>query len=128
VTARMIGYKIAFALVGLGTIILTTDLSRQLGAVTLGIGVVMLIAPLVWRYLRFCWQLGATIGNELQLAITPLPTPAQIAFQLQAEWGRTPTVQEVAAVQQLLSNRRNEALISSGVALGALYLIDRSVR
>jgi len=84
----------------------------------------MMTAPLVWRFFRFLWRLGAEIGLELQVASTLVPSPAEISSHLQAEWGRAPTLQEVAAVHQMLTSRRNEALINSGIALGALYLID----
>jgi hypothetical protein len=123
---RCIWLLIAVALVVVGACLLAGHLSAQAGAVMLGIGVVMMTAPLVWRILRFFYRLGAEMGAELRVASTPVPSPAEIAFQLQLEWGRSPTVQEVAAVQQMLSNRRNEALINSGLALGALYSMEKS--
>jgi len=126
VTAKMLWYEIALVLIGLGTIALVSHLFTQAGGVLLGVGLSMIAVPLVWGYARFFWRLGATIGTEVRVATTPVPSPAQIFFQLQAEWGRPPTVQEVAVVQTMLSNRRNEALISVGIALGAIYLIDRS--
>ena len=52
----------------------------------LGVGVVMMTAPLVWRFFRFFWRLGAEIGLELQVASTLVPSPAEISFHLQAEW------------------------------------------
>ena len=58
-------------------------------------------------------------------AITPIPTPAEIFWQLEHEWGRPPTVVEVAAVHQMLSSRRNEAAVTAGVGLGALYLTHK---
>ena len=124
----MLWCEISLALIGLGTIALASHLFTQAGAVLLGVGLLMIAVPLVWGYGRFCWRLGATIGTEVRVATTPVPSPAQIFFQLQAQWGRSPTMQEVAAVQQILSNRRNEAVISSGLALGALYLINRRTR
>jgi len=61
----------------------------------------------------------------LRIASIPVPSPVDISFQLQAEWGRPATLQEVAAVHQMLTSRRNQALINSGIAIGALYLIDQ---
>lgn len=63
----------------------------------------------------------------LNTAMRPVPSPAQIAYQLEVEWGRPATVQEVAAVQQMLLNGRNEALLGVGISLGALYLIDHNL-
>ena len=45
---------------------------------------------------------------------------SEISLQLQAEWGRPATLKEVALIHEMLSNRRNLALINSGLALGAL--------
>ena len=68
--------EIAIALVGLGTIVLVSHLFAQLGAVMLGVGVVMMTAPLVWRFFRSFWRLGAEIGSELQVASTLVPSSA----------------------------------------------------
>ena len=65
--------------------------------------------------------------RSLKVALRPVPSPAQIASQLEQEWGRPATVQEVAAVQQMLLNSRNEALFGVGISLGALYLIDHNL-
>ena len=51
--AKMIWCEIAIALIGLGTIVLVSHLFAQLGAVMLGVGVVLMTAPLVWRFFRF---------------------------------------------------------------------------
>jgi hypothetical protein len=60
-------------------------------------------------------------------SVQPLPTPAQIDVSLQQEWGREPKVQEVAAVQQLLVNEKDEGMINAGIGLGALYLLTEKV-
>ena len=61
----------------------------------------------------------------MKVASTPVPSPAEIALLLEAEWRRPPTIVEVAAVHQMLTSRRNEALFVTGLSLGALYLADR---
>jgi hypothetical protein len=33
----------------------------------------------------------------------------------------------VAAVQQMLTNRRNEALVNAGIGFGALYLFNHNL-
>jgi len=98
----------------------------------LGVGVVMILSAARWWWIRLCWRAGAEIGSELRVASAPVPSPAEIPLQLQAERGRQAILQEVAAVRQIPSNRRNqipsnrrnEALLNSGIALGALYSID----
>jgi hypothetical protein len=73
------------------------------------------------------WAFGRSLGREVRVAAQPLPSPAQISAQLEAEWGRPATVEEVAAVHQMLASRRNEALINSGVGVGALYLMNKNL-
>lgn len=73
------------------------------------------------------WQIGGQLGLSIRTAATPLPDPRQIAVQLQEEWGRPPTVEEVAAVQQLLTSQRNQALVQSGIGIGALYLFEHNL-
>ena len=68
------------------------------------------------------------ISAEMQVASTPVPTPAEIAALLEDEWGRAPTIVEVAAVHQMLTSRRNEALIASGLSLGCLWLMSENGR
>ena len=80
--AKVIWYEVAVLSTGLGTIVLVSRLCTPLGAVLLSIGVVMLTAPLAWRFLRFFWRLGAEIGSELRVASTSVPTPAEIALRL----------------------------------------------
>lgn len=57
----------------------------------------------------------------------PVPSPQHIAWELQREWNRPPTMEEVAAVQQILINEKNQALLNTGMTLGALYLMNRNV-
>ena len=57
----------------------------------------------------------------------PIPSPPEIEASLWQEWGRRPTLQEVAAVEQMLHNQRNRDLVNAGMGFGALYLIARSM-
>ena len=65
--------------------------------------------------------------DELKVASTPIPSPAEISWQLGEEWGRPATLEEVAAVHQMLTSRKNQALINSGITFGAIYLIGRNL-
>jgi hypothetical protein len=48
--------------------------------------------------------------DELRVASTPIPSPAEISWQLGREWGRPATLEEVAAVYQMITSRKNQAL------------------
>ena len=72
------------------------------------------------------WRVGRSIMADLTTGTTPVPTPGEIAPTLEVEWGRPATVQEVAAVHQMLMARKHDALLSAGLTLGAVYAIDRS--
>jgi hypothetical protein len=91
------------------------------------IGGCTLAAPLL---ILMCWAIHKIISgifDELTVATTPIPSPGEIAWQLQQEWGRPATLPEVAAVHQMLSSRRNEATINAGFGLGALYLMNHNL-
>jgi hypothetical protein len=111
----MIWCEVALLLIGLGTIILVSHLSAQLGAMMLGAGIAMIAAPLGWRFLRIFWRLGADISSELRVASTPIPTPAQIAFQLQAEWGRPATLR-ASTLSLIRSPSRSVGQLNDGTA------------
>jgi hypothetical protein len=91
-----------------------------------GYGSLLLIAalwiPLIWV---FYWKLGCNALDNVGAITTPIPSSAEISWQLGQEWGRPATVQEVAAVQQMLINRKNQALFHAGISLGAIYLIGK---
>jgi hypothetical protein len=55
------------------------------------------------------WQISRWVTQDLGAAVTPVPTPPEIAVQLQVEWGRALCVVEVAAVHQMLTSRCTEA-------------------
>ena len=70
------------------------------------------------------WRGMGFVMDNASIATRPIPSPPEIAWQLQQEWGRQPTVEEVAAVQQLLMNERNQALVNAGMSLGAHYIMS----
>jgi Na+/melibiose symporter-like transporter len=84
----------------------------------LGVGITIfclwfcLVLLLIARYI---WRLSG-------VAFTPIPGPAEIEAQLRAHLGRQPTLEEVAAMQQMIKTRRNEALLGLGAVFGGLYL------
>ena len=75
----------------------------------------------------FAVRFSQALGDEFTTATTPVPSPAEIAALLEAEWGRPASVVEVAAVHQMLSSARYEALLTTGLTLGALYLMDHNL-
>lgn len=81
------------------------------------------VAYVLFLLVRSVGRYFAAAGREMRVASAPIPSPAQISAQLQAEWGRPATIEEVAAVHQMLTSRHNQALVNSGIALGALYLM-----
>ena len=87
-----------------------------------GMAWIMFFWAAVWAV-----KFGSALGEEVRVASTPIPSPAEISAQLEAEWGRPATIEEVAAVHQMLTSRKNEALLSAGIGLGALYLMDRNL-
>jgi len=87
-----------------------------------GMAWIMFFWAAVWAV-----KFGSALGEEMRVASTPIPSPAEISAQLEAEWGRPATIEEVAAVHQILTSRKNEALLSAGIGLGALYLMDRNI-
>jgi hypothetical protein len=85
-----------------------------LWALGLPIGVVVL-----WLF----WKVSLVFWHALDPFFETVPSPQVIAVRLEDEWGRPPTVVEVAAVQQMLINEHNQRLINGGIALGAIYLL-----
>jgi hypothetical protein len=58
-----------------------------------------------------------------QVAATPVPDPLYVAQQLRVEWGREPSVVEVAAVHQMLCTQRNQAALDAGIGIAGLFLL-----
>jgi hypothetical protein len=65
--------------------------------------VFVLILPIIQVAL---WRIISAGFDAANVASTPIPTPADISWQLGQEWGRPATVQEVAAVHSMLTSRR----------------------
>jgi hypothetical protein len=95
-----------------------------IGGWFIGGGLIVIIG--YWA-IAFGLAWGRAISAEMKVASTPVPSPVEIATHLEEEWGRSPTIGEVAAVHQMLTSRRNEALLGVGFSLGALYLVDQSL-
>ena len=93
-----------------------------IGSWLIGGGLVAIIGFWTTAFAVAWWR---AVSAEMKVASTPVPSPAEIALLLEAEWRRPPTIVEVAAVHQMLTSRRNEALFVTGLSLGALYLADR---
>lgn len=87
------------------------------------VGILTFLPIVLWFCLVF-WRAVWQGFDELEAASRPVPSPEAIHAALQDEWRRPPTVQEVAAVQQVLVNRRNQHLINAGITFGALYLMN----
>jgi len=86
------------------------------------IGIFLLALPVA------CYWAKRAVDDAFDAVTTPVPAPAQIAAQLEAEWGRPPTVTEVAAFHQMLTSQKNEALIASGITLGSLYMMNQQLK
>lgn len=94
------------------------------------VGVLLILGTLfVWYGFPLLFLMLRAYGRHLDQAFRNLReaesrsylTPPEIELALYKEWGR-PTVEEVAAVQQMLHQQRNQALLDLGISLGAIYL------
>lgn len=121
--------RLALLSVVIGVIVAaTTNASTPSGAWQRAIGIFLVALPFLVWLVFVAVRVGLAIGGELQVATRPIPSPPQIALALQSEWGCQPTVIEVQAVHQMLTSRRNQAIVASGVGIGALYLVGHSGR
>lgn len=102
--------------------------ASPVGKILTGVTVGPLVLGVIGAVLVFSWRFGAQAFENLQIAATPIPGPAEISWALYQEWGRPPTTQEIAVVQDALINRRNEAAIYGAVSLGAIFLANAEVR
>jgi hypothetical protein len=125
--------KILFAIFLLGII---NDISRHGQQTNSSMNIDTVLSVIVVGGLFLVWMpvilmaIHRAIGegfDELNVASTPIPSPAEISWQLENEWGRPATIEEVAAVHQMLTSRKNQALINSGITFGAIYLMGRNL-
>lgn len=86
-------------------------------------GVLFVLFAIWW--MTQMWRAGAAIGTEARIAMQGVPSPAEIAAHLEAEWGRPATFQEVAVTHQMLTSRHNQAMLNAGIGFGAIYLANR---
>jgi hypothetical protein len=88
------------------------------------------IAGAVLFILGALWVLWAGIKavDDLFEAAQPLPSPNEIYYGLQKEWGRPPSAQEILVVQNYLQEERNRKALSAGVTLGAVFLAAHTAK
>ena len=89
-----------------------------------GVGLVCIVVPwLIYLYVRINRNFSANMTAAMKL----MPSPTEISWQMQGECGHPPTVQEAAAVHQMLTSDDNQALLNTGITLGAVYLMDKNL-
>lgn len=91
------------------------------------IGIVVLAIELAAVILWGGVQAGRIAGDGIVAATHPVPSPPEIELALWREWHRQPTVEEVAAVHQMLHTERNQKLVAGGITLGALFLMQHTL-
>ena len=82
---------------------------------------------ILWM-LVMIWRLYGWANQDLQLALTPVQSPPQIADQLQQEWGRAPTVVEVAAIHQMMTSQRAEAAVTTAAKYAFIYELGKTAK
>jgi hypothetical protein len=88
-----------------------------------GLGIFLGVIAIWFIYIFV--KLFIAFDREAKVAFTPVPSPQEIALRLHQEWGRPATIEEVAAVHQILTSQKNQALLATGLTLGALYSANR---
>ena len=84
---------------------------------------VLWLGILVLSYTQF-------LGDSAQAgyrALTPVPTPQEIAVQLHGELGRPPTLVEVAAVQQMLATARNQDVLTASIGVASWLAVREAL-
>lgn len=94
------------------------------------------IGEYAFIYLAVLW-LGIVVlsytqflGDSAQAgyrALTPVPTPQEIAAQLHSELGRPPTLVEVAAVQQMLATARNQDVLTASIGVASWLAVREAL-
>lgn len=88
----------------------------------------ILFAALCIPFFIWCIKFGLSAGGFVGATITyQVPSPAEITETLRQQWGRAPSVEEVAAVQQILVNDHNQNLIAAGMLVGSAVLIHHEL-
>jgi hypothetical protein len=67
-------------------------------------------------------------SRAIDAAMQPVPSPEQIRLQFIQTRGREPTVQEVAALHQVLMSQHNQDLLHAGILVGGAVLGARAIR
>jgi hypothetical protein len=94
----------------------------------MGIPLIFIVGPTFLALIDGVLVLTNRAYDSAMTAAQPIPSPQEIYAGLANEWGRAPTVQEVAAVQQVLVNQRNQHLINAGMSFGVLYMVHDASR
>jgi hypothetical protein len=110
-----------------GFAVLLGSSSHTVDGIATGMILVALAAALIW-FLRCGWSAAHYFNQQLTVAATPVMSPQEINQRFINDQGREPTIEEVAAIQQMLRNEHNDALVRSGIGIGALLFIGRSAR
>ena len=74
----------------------------------------------------FFWYLRKS-SRAIDRAIKPVPSPEQIRLQFIQTQGREPTIQEVAALHQMLTSQHNQDLLNAGILVGGALLGARAL-
>lgn len=90
----------------------------------IAVGFVLFIFPPI---LLMGWRLGGTTSDGLQQALRPIPEPYELKYLLEEELDRPVTLSETLEVHRYLISVRNEGILTAGIGIGALYLINKAV-
>ena len=66
-------------------------------------------------------------SRAIDRAFQPIPSPQEIRLQFIQAQGREPTVQEVAALHQMLTSQHNQDLVGAGIMVGGAVLGARAL-
>lgn len=100
-----------------------TEMMANNDAGSSGVGTYLMLGSLAVAALIFAFWCYRHIHPLMQQATRPIPGVGEIARDLRLGLNREPTIEEVAAVHQMLTSQRNQAAVELGIGLGAAYLI-----